>query len=248
VAVTFYIALTLVIAGVLLGVFPVVLPGAMADRVGHNSEGLVLALVVAGWVQFARPRLASDRREWRLTALAGAALLVMGVALLVTDLPSRFRTLNETFLALALLIPYLQLRRPLPRSAPWWSAGVVLVVVVAFNRSAAVTDLAEALGLLLLAPVALDVVDRGILDPGAATSTPIRRAWYALLVLAPLCFTVLEYRIGVVGVLGEAMRYAVRITEAFVCLLLVEFYFAVALGRTGRSRRAADRAPVAVAG
>jgi hypothetical protein len=245
IAVTFYAALVLVIAGVLLAVFPLFLPDGFASRIGHNSEGLVLALVVAAWVQFQRPRLTAGRREWAVTGVAAAILLALGVALLLSDLPSRFRTLNETFLALALLIPYLQLRRPLSRRVVWGAAGVILLVVVLFNRSAAVTDLAETLGVLLLAPLAFDVVDRGILDPGAATSPRLRRTWYALLIAAPVCFSVLEYRIGVDGLLGEAVRYAVRITEAFVCLLLVELYFAVALQRTGRPVVVVDRAPAA---
>jgi hypothetical protein len=238
---TYYAALVLVLAGVLLEIFPLVLPDALAGRIGHNSEGYVLALVVAAWVQFARPRLVADRRQWGLTALAAAVLFAVGIALLLSDLPSRFRTLNEAFLALGLLIPYLQLPRPLRRSVVWTTVAVVLVLVVAFNRTAAVTDLAESLAVLLLAPVAFDVVDRGILDPQAGTSPALRRAWYALLVAAPVCFSLLEYQIALGGLPGEVARYCVRITEAFVCLLLVEFYFAVALRRTGRRESVAER-------
>jgi hypothetical protein len=241
----FYAALVLVLLGVLLQIFPLVLPDAVAVRIGHNSEGFVLALVVAAWVDVARPRLVADRREWVVTALVAALLFAVGIALLMSDLPSRFRTLNESFLALGLLVPYLQLRRPLRRRVVWVSVAVVLVVIVAFNRTAAVTDLAESLGVLLLAPLALDVVDRGILDPQAVTSPALRRAWYALLVAAPVCFSLLEYQSGVGGVLGEAARYCVRITEAFVCLLLVELYFAVALRRTGRRELVAE--PMAAA-
>jgi hypothetical protein len=101
-------------------------------------------------------------------------------------------------------------------------------------------------GILVLAPLALDVVDRGILDPAARTSTAARRGWYALLVLAPLAFSVLEYQVGVSGLAGEAVRYLVRITEAFVCLLLVELYFAVGLRRTGRTAPARPAEPAAV--
>ena len=233
VTVTFYAALVAIIVGILFDVLRLVLPDAIAVRIGHNSEGFVLALIVAAWVQFCRPRLSSSRREWPLTALAAAGLFAVGVAMLGNEVPPRIHTLNESFLALALLVPYLQLRRPLPRRLVWWSATGVLVVIVLFNRTAAVTDLAEGLAILLLAPLAFDVVDRAILDPGATTSNRLRGAWYALLVLAPLCFSLVEYHLGVGGLLGEVVRYAVRVTEAFVCLLLVELYFAVALGRTG---------------
>jgi hypothetical protein len=168
------------------------------------------------------------------------ACLTVGALLLASDLPSRFRTLNETFLAAAFVIPYLQLRRPLPARMAVSISAVVLLIVVALNRTSAVTDLAETLGVLLLAPLAFDVVDRGILDPTAVVRSRARIAWYSLLVVAPVCFSLLQYQVGVDGVLGEAIRYSVRITEAFVCLLVVELYFAVGLGRRGRRVEVAD--------
>lgn len=242
--VSFYVVVAAVLLGVLLQVFPAVLPDGLASRIGHNSEGYLLALVVAGWIQFARPRLAVSRREWSLTAVVAVVSLVVGLLLLASDLPSRFRTLNETFLALALLLPYLQLRRPLPRYLAGAIALVVAAVVVLFNRTAGVTDLAETLGILLLAPIAFDLVDRGILDPGARTSSWLRRAWYALLVAVPVSLSLLEYRIGVDGLAGEAVRYGVRVTEAFVCLLLVELFLAVLLGRRGRPTEGTTPDPV----
>ena len=65
------------------------------------------------------------------------------------------------------------------------------------------------------------------------------------LVLVPVALSVLEYQIGVDGILGVAIQYGVRVTEAFVCLLLVELYLAVGLGWTGRRRPVTDRAEVA---
>jgi hypothetical protein len=94
-----------------------------------------------------------------------------------------------------------------------------------------VTDLAEALGVLILAPIAFDLVDRAVVQPGARTSTPLRYCWYAALVAVPVLFSVLEYRVGVGGVADGVVRYGVRLTEAFLGLLLVELYLAVALGR-----------------
>jgi hypothetical protein len=238
----FYVAVTATVAAVLAGVLPLLLPEGLAVRIAHNSEGLVLALLLAAWIQLARPRLAGASREWAITALVAAGCVAVGVGLLLTDLPSRFRTLNETFLAAAVVIPYLQVRRPLPPLLAPAVAALVLVVVVAFQRTDAVTSLAEAAGVLLLVPVAFDVVDRGILDPRVRTSPRTRLAWYALLVAAPAVFSVLQYGVGVAGAAGEAMRYAVRITEAFVCLLLVEGFLAVGLGRTGRREAGARRA------
>lgn len=234
VPVAFYGALVAAIAGVLLEVLPVVLPEGVATRIGHNSEGLVLALLLAMWIQYARPRLTREPRQWWLTALVAAGCLAIGVALLLSDLPSRFRTLNETFLAAALLLPYLQARRPLPRGLAAGLALGVLALVVVFNRTGAVTALAESLGVLLLVPLAFDLVDRHILDPSARDGWRLRVAWYAVLVGAPVLLSVLQYQVGLAGLPGEAVRYGVRITEAFVCLLLVELYLTAGLRCSGR--------------
>ncbi len=103
-------------------------------------------------------------------------------------------------------------------------------------RHAPRTDLAETLGALLLFPIGFYVIDRGILDPDAVTSSASRRAWYALLLLLPIVMSILQYRIGLTGLANDVTRYIVRFHEAFVFLLLVEVFFAVGLGRRGRSR------------
>lgn len=232
--VVFYGGLALVLASILFQWLSKIAPDAISTRVGHNSEGYLGALAVAGWIQYARPKLTGQRREWVVTGLVAAASLAVGLLLIASDLPSRWRTLNETFLALALLLPYLQLRRPVPRALAGGMAVGLFVVVVAFESTAAVTDLAETFGILILAPIAFDLVDRGILDPEARTTPRSRWLWYAALVAVPIALSVLEYQVGVDGVPGVAVRYGVRVTEAFVCLLLVELYLAVGLGRTGR--------------
>jgi len=239
-----YGGLGLVVLGILFQLFPLFLPQSVAGRIAHNSEGMVLALLLAAWIQFARPRLEPLRsnRQWPVTLAVAAACVATAVLLLASDFPSRFRTLNETFLAAAVLIPYVQLRRPLPRWLPAALSLGVLAVMVLGLRTEIVTLGAETLGVLLLAPVGFDLVDRGILDPGARTSTRVRYAWYALLVIAPIAFSALHYGVGFDGVVGEATRYSVRIVEAFLCMLLVELYFAVALGRTGVGARPAGRA------
>lgn len=232
--VVFYGGVALVLASVLFQWLTKIAPDGIATRVGHNSEGYLAALAVASWIQYVRPRLSGHRREWLVTGLVAAAWLAVGLALLASDLPSRWRTLNETCLALSLLLPYLQLRRPLPRFVPVGIAIVLLGVVVVFESTAAVTDLAETFGILILAPIAFDLVDRGILDPTAQTTTRTRWLWYATLAVVPIMLSVLEYQVGVDGFLGDAVRYGVRVTEAFICLLLVEIYLAVLMGRTGR--------------
>jgi hypothetical protein len=235
--VVFYGGLLLVLASIVFQWLARIAPDGVSSRVGHNSEGYLAALVVAAWIQYVRPRLTGQRREWLVTGAVAAVSLAVGLLLIASDLPSRWRTLNETFLALALLLPYLQLRRPVPRLLAGGIAAGLFVVVVAFESTAAVTDLAETFGLLILAPIAFDLVDRGILDRAATTSPRSRWLWYGALVLVPVALSVLEYQVGVHGVLGVAIRYGVRVTEAFVGLLLVELYLAVGLGWTGTPSR-----------
>lgn len=244
--IVFYGGLLAVLLGIWFEIFSMFLPAAVADRIGHNSEGVLLAVLLALWIQFARPNLSGSPREWPLTSAAASACLAMAVFLLLTDFPSRFRTLNETFLAATLLIPYVQVRRPLPSNLAIWLSIAVLVVIVFGQRTQVVTDLAETLGVLVLAPIGFDVVDRGILDPGASTSPRSRYAWYAILVVTPIAFSLLEYGVGLSGVAGEVTRYAVRIAEAFLFMLLVEIYLAVGLGRTGDQRSGVEspEAPV----
>jgi hypothetical protein len=241
--VAFYAIVAAVLVGVLLQLFALLLPDALAARIGHNSEGLLLALIIASWIQFVRPRLAGTEREWVVTAAVAGLCLGLGLFLILTDLPSRFRTLNEPLLAAALLVPYVQLRRPLPRRLALWLAIAIFAVTVVFNRTALITDLAEMLAALILVPLALDVVDRGILDPEAETSRGVRYAWYAFLVAAPIVFSVLQYQVGFDGLFGEVLRYCVRIAEVFITLLLVELYASVMRHRAARHQAGERRQP-----
>jgi hypothetical protein len=230
----FYLGLTLLIAAILLDVLRELLPRGIAVRVGYNSEGYTAALLLALWIQFVRPRLSGSGWQWPVTLAAGLALAVIGLLLVASELPSRFKTLNETMFGLALVIPYVQVRRPVsPRLAVGLSAAV-LAVTVALNRTEYVTLLAELLGLALLAPLAFDVIDRGILDPHQPTSRRLRYGWYTLLVLIPTASSLLYHGQAVGGLLGEVIRYQVRLHECFIAIVLLELYFAIGLGRTGR--------------
>src|SRR5688500_13359197 len=93
--VAFYGGLLLLMAAILLELLGGVLPDGLARRIGFNSEGYTLALMVAAWIEFVRPRLLGSRRQWPVTLGVSLACAAIGIALLSTDLPSRFRTLNE---------------------------------------------------------------------------------------------------------------------------------------------------------
>jgi hypothetical protein len=232
----FYVAVAALLLGVLFELWTDVLPNALSVRIGHNTEGYILALVVAAWIQFVRPRITGSRVEWIITAIAALAFVALTIYLLAGHgVASRFKTLNEGTLAAALLIPYVQLRRPLPRLVAAVAALVIVAVTIVTNKSAETTDLAETYGMIILGIIAFDVIDRGILDPGAKTSPVWRWSWYAVLVIAPVIFSLAEYHwgAGTTGVIGTSVRFLVRITEAFIFALFVEVFFAVGLGRTG---------------
>jgi hypothetical protein len=229
----FYVVLAVVLAACLVP-FVSVLPHAAAQRVAHNSEGYVLALILVAWIQFARPRLAGRRAEWPATVAVALAVLAVGVLLIASDLPSRIRTLNEGFLAAGLLVPYVQLRRPVPRALPLLVPAIAVLVAVAFDHNSEVTDLAEVWGALVLIPLTVDLFDRGVLDPDARTSPALRYGWYAALVVVPIGCAALDFGVHVTGVLYQVVHYVGRCNEDFVAALLLSLALAVIAGRTGR--------------
>lgn len=92
-----------------------------------------------------------------------------------------------------------------------------------FNRTSVITQQAETLAFITLAPFAFDVFDRRSVDPSA----PDRPAspcglWVALLVI-PLGVSILRDH-DLQGLAGEAVRYTSRLTEAFLGTLLVGVY------------------------
>ncbi len=233
----FYGGLLVLLLGVLLTVWQQVLPGPVASRVGHNTEGYLLALVLAAWIQYVRPRLARSALEVPLTAAAALVALAAALGLLASGWDSRFVTLNEPLVALAVLLPYAQLRgvwsRRMSVALP---AAALLLMLVGAERNELVTDQAESLGFVLLVPLTMGLVDSGVLDPRSTTRAPVRWGWYVTMLVLPVLLSVLEYQVGVGGAAGTATRFGVRIAESFIGTLLLSAYFAVGLGWTGRRR------------
>ncbi len=239
----FYAALGFLMVAILFQFWDDLVPGAIGTKIAENGESYTAALLLAVWVQFARPRLDDSPRMWAATLVAAIAGLAAGVLLYKSDYPSQVKTLNEAFLAIALVIPYVQLTRPLPSRLAWALSGVSLVVMLVFGGTTLGANLAEALGILVLVPIGLDVVDRGILDPRTLDRTTVRYAWYAVLLVGPYFLHGVHDLSGSDGWFGGAMRYSLRMHESFVFMLLFELYFAVGLGRRGlRSLDAAAEA------
>lgn len=205
-----------------------------AKHIARNSEGITAAIVVGLWVQFARPRLHGSRWEWPLTAAASLGFLTVALVFYhAGSWPTRVTTLNETLFALVAVIPFVQASRRHPRPALAVS-GAVLAVILFGQGLDLVTNMAETLAILLLVPVGLDFIDRGILDPDGPTRRAVRYGWYLFLIAAPLAFHVLQYRMDSTGWLGDIVQYGVRLNEAFIFMLLFEAYFTFALGRAGK--------------
>lgn len=239
----YYGGLLLLLAAILTMVLGQVLPDELAQRIGFNSEGYVLALVVGGWIQFVLPRLTKATR-WQIAVAAATVCLALGLALYISDLPSRFKTLNETFFALTLILPYLTLARPLRRWPPMVSAGLLVAVIAGVAVSPAespVVLLAETMAALILVPLAFDVIDRGILDPRARTVAGLRYCWYALLIVIPLMVVLLGTDARNGGGIHDVLEYVGRVHEGVIGILLVQLYLAVGLGRTGSPRLASTR-------
>jgi len=239
--VLYYGGLALVLALILLQLLDEVLGKRLATHIGHNSEAYLAALVLSAWIQYVRPRLAGKRAEWPTALLVGVIMLVIGIALVQTHLPSRFRTLNEAFIALGILIPYVQARRPLSRVISYGLPGVVLLLVLVIGDRGLVRDQAESAVMLILIPIGLDLIDRGILQSDAVTSVRARWSWYAALVLIPVVFVALRKGAHVDGWAGNRMLYSQRGLEGYIAAFFIEVYFAVFLGWVGRRVTPAHR-------
>lgn len=237
VSVLYYGVLTVLLAGILTNTLADAMPAHLAKRIGYNSEGYLFALLLAVWIQFGLPRLRGRNRA-TVAIILGVMCAATGIGLLSSSLPAPIKTLNETWVALTLIIPYVALRRPLGIWAPLSSIVVLSAVIAAvpLEPDSLVVDLAETFGFLILVPLAFDVVDRGILDPWAVTEPRARHAWYALLVAIPVTVVILGVGERTGGGLHAVLEYLGRIHESFIGTLLVVLFFAVGLGRVGQDR------------
>lgn len=223
-----------------------ILPSSMARRVAYNSEGYLFALVLAAWLQFGTRRL-SDRIRLQWALALGVFWATVGVGLIVSDLPSRIRTLNESSLALAFLIPYVIFRRPLPQWT-WLSVPVLIAMVVwgvTQDPEGWIVDQAETFGFLILAVLTLDVFDRAVLEPGRASRPWTLWAWYGFMVIEPVVVSALgtEMR-GDDGVAARTLQWLGRIHESFIGVLLVVLILRLAPVRRGAARPAGRSAAV----
>lgn len=240
-------ALFLLLVAIASGLVAAVLPGPLADTVSFNSEGYLYTLVMLPWIYFVARR-PGVRARWAWALGLGVAWIIIGFWLLGSTMPSAIKTLNEPALAVGLLIPYVTLRRPLATGvAPGLVAGVLLVVVVGIwlarpedgarmEASNWVISLGEGVVMVLLTIIALDVVERWILDRRAEPGSHVKRvAFYATLVLVPVVVSALGRgtRVGN-EIHAMGLNYLGRVHEAFVGVLFLCVTFVVIRALTHR--------------
>lgn len=228
-AVLFYGGLGLLMLAIFTGALGSLLPTSMASHISDDSEAYVFALLLSAWVQWGVWRLPAGR-SLRIGVGLGVLCALITILLLSTDLPGSVKTLNETFFALAILIPYVSLRRPLG----WWphacSIALILAIVGgvrAWPDSLWLT-LAEGLTIVVLAPWAFDVLDRTILESRAKNEPWMRSTLYGVLIAIPVFVVLLgvDRRAGQ-GLVPQTLDYIGRSQESFVGLLLVLLYLAL---------------------
>lgn len=221
----YYVLLGLLLVLVVAKVLPHLLPLKVARHIGSDSEGYVLALLLPLWLQFARPRLTGTLRWPATLAAAGVCFAVFLVLYQVHSIVGTVRTLNETFFALALLLPYVMLRRRPSVPVAVGLCVLLVALIVGLEQTGLaqlVTNLAEGTIMLVLAPVVLDAVDRPVLGSG-----PLSWRGRALLLLGlavvPLVVIALRHA-GLPGWAHDADGYVARAQEAFVGFWLVVAY------------------------
>lgn len=238
----FYGGFLLLLLSIVTGLLAALLPDRVATAVARNSEGYVMLLGVAAWIELVRSRVGPG--AWKVTTAASASALVVALVLVLGPLPGPVATLNEGFFALVVLIPWLQLPRPVPRPA-FALPLVAAALPVAFYGSVDVTRAAEVLLACVLFPVGLDLVDRSLLDPAQPRRTPLVVAWLTGLVVVVLAVHLLRTPVQR-NAAQDLVEYLSRANEAFIAVFFVQVYFMVlyeVTGRTPASRRSAAEGP-----
>ncbi|KRE62030.1 hypothetical protein [Nostocoides sp. Soil756] len=203
-----------------------VVPPGLAVRIGHNSESLLWVLLVIALVEIVRPRVIG--RTWVVGMLVAVLLVVTGLLLARADWPSSVVTLNEPVVGSGLMLAYLMLSRPIRH--PAWIVLVFVLLIAAFYRTDLVIDQSESLVPMVIAPVALDVVDRTILEPWLLDRRQLRLFWLGVLVLIGVFFMLVApwARARMDNPLDLTIDYAQRASEAYWGWILLHLYFGYA--------------------
>jgi len=235
---TLFYATSAVLLGLMMAkVLPDLLPAGLASQIGHNSEAVLYAALVCATIELVRAHRPPTARSWLLVGVFAAACIALAAALKASDLPSSIATLNEALAGVGLTALYINLPRPI-RWPLAWSAAVLLFVVVFFDTGL-VVDQAESLVPLMIAPIALDVVDRSLLEPDQPNRPQRRLIWCACLVgLAVLSMLLARMvRPDLAGPFDYGVDYSQRAAEAYWGWLVIHVYLGFWLPWRGLSSR-----------
>lgn len=253
ISVLFYLALILALLIIVSGIHREFLPDRLASTFAYNSEGYFFAVVIAAWIQFGLPRLTGHRRAVASLAL-GIGLAFLGVYLLLGKLPSSIATLQEPAFALALIIPYVSLPRPLPRWVAPVVCGVSLAIVTAGLLAGSpqpneqlgpvnwVIGMAEMMVLVFLAPLVFDVFFPAMLDSRARD----RHGRFSALIVGLIVVPVIVSLLGRGARVGDtvvplALNYLGRAHESLIGFLLICVFFWIIDERRQPSRAGPKR-------
>lgn len=220
----FYIVIAVLLLVLVFKLQYLVLPESLSVRIGHNSEVLGLVLLFCFLVQYARPWAGNPVRISRL--LIVLVVMVAGYLILHFAVPiTTVSTLDECFTGAAYVWLYMLIPKRF-RSVPAAMALVLLVLIVFFNTEF-IVEQAESLIPLLLAPLALDVFDKTILDPTLPDRRVLRVVW--MIILAIIGFTFVAAAPWARQDLDDWFRYLIdygqRASEAYWAWIIVHIYF-----------------------
>ena len=215
------------------------LPGGLSSQIGHNSEAILFAIVVAAEIQLLRGRRRTPALLAAMVVIA-AVLIGLGVLLKDADFRSSIVTLNEPLIGSGFVLLYLCLPRS-RATAIAVTVAVALYVIIFFNTDF-VLDQAESLVPIALAGPALDIFDRTILQPTEPDQPMLRVFWLALLLVTVICLipAAAWAREDLHGGLRYTIDYLQRAAEAYWGWLLVHAYFSYWLGSRWRSTPQAE--------
>lgn len=235
-AALFYSVVILVLLVLVFRLQNLVLSDSLGARIGHNSEVLGLVLLICTLIQYVRPWVRRRRRAQLSRVIVVFAVLATGYLVLHFAIPvTSVSTLDECFSGAAYIWLYIMIPDRF-RSVPVVVLLVLVMIIVFFNTTF-VLEQAESLIPLLIAPFALDVMDRTILSPTLPDRRVVRIVWVMFLAAVGLTFMVTApwAREDLSGPLAYAIDYGQRASEAYWSWIIVHLYFGFWL--TPRLRR-----------
>lgn len=215
-------------------------PARLITPAQHLTNAVLMALLMSATIQFIRPAVHGRPERWIIVDALAASCGALGwvLAILRFDIAPPVAAMSEVFIALAFIVAYVHLDRPVP-AAPYLSVAL-LVLVGLLHASIVATLETGGLAVWIAAPLSFDVYDRPILAGGAAADHRKRREWYACLLGLPAAFSVFA-QVGPSTLLGHLGHDGSRASDGLLALLLVHLYFSHILGRRRWHGGVADR-------